>query len=126
MAVSLHLYFGLKAAFEFKGEVDVVNGDALDQLSDQPFVVIRHRLLLVLQKGFELVQPLLHSDAVSIFQKQSLFLAPELFNFLSQIIKSLLSIGLLSSSFCSSSRQASCFLNNSTSAGEKRATVFEN
>ena len=49
MAVSLHLYFGLKAAFEFKSKVAVVNGDTLDQLSDQPFVVVRHRLLLALQ-----------------------------------------------------------------------------
>ena len=56
MAVSLHLYFGLKAAFEFKGKVAVVNGDTLDQLSDQPFVVVRHRLLVLFQKGFELFQ----------------------------------------------------------------------
>ena len=45
MAVSLHLYFGLKAAFEFKSKVAVVNGDTLDQLSDQPFVVVRHRCI---------------------------------------------------------------------------------
>ena len=61
MAVSLHLYFGLKSGFELEGKAIIVNSDTLDQSPDQPFIVVRHRLLLALQKGFELVQPLLHA-----------------------------------------------------------------
>ncbi len=52
MAVSLHLYFGLKAGFEFKGEVVIVDCDLLDQLPDQPFIVVRHLGGLLRQKGF--------------------------------------------------------------------------
>ena len=66
MAVGLHLNFGLKATFELKGEVIIINSDALGQFTYQPFIVVRHRLLVLFQKGFELVQPLLHSDAVGI------------------------------------------------------------
>jgi len=40
MAWCLHLYFGLKAAFEFKGEVVVVDRDPLDQSSDHPFIEV--------------------------------------------------------------------------------------
>jgi hypothetical protein len=47
------LYFCLKAGFEFKGEAVVINSDALDQPPDQSFIVVRHRLLMLVQKGFE-------------------------------------------------------------------------
>ena len=53
MAWCLHLYFGLKAAFEFKGKAVLKDSDPLDQPPDQPFVIIRHRLLMLVQKGFE-------------------------------------------------------------------------
>ena len=56
MAWCLHLYFGLKAAFEFKGEMVLEDGDPLDQPPDHSLVVIRHRFLMLIQKGFELVQ----------------------------------------------------------------------
>ena len=49
----LHLYLGLKAAFEFKFEVILENGDPLDQPPDHSFIVVRHRLLTLVQKGFE-------------------------------------------------------------------------
>ena len=49
----LHLNFGLKAGFEFKDKAVVVNRDPLDEPPDHPFVVIRHRLLMLVQKGFE-------------------------------------------------------------------------
>lgn len=58
MAECLHLYFCLKAGFELKGKVVVVDRDLLDQLPDQPFVVLRHLGGLLRQKGFELIQPL--------------------------------------------------------------------
>ena len=53
MTWCLHLYFDLKAAFEFKDMVVLKDSDPLDQHPDQPFVVIRHRLLMLIQKGFE-------------------------------------------------------------------------
>ena len=40
MALYLHLYFGLKAAFEFNGKAILEYGDPLDQPADHPFVVI--------------------------------------------------------------------------------------
>ena len=61
MAECLHLYFCLKAGFELKGKVVVVDRDLLDQLPDQPFIVIRHLGGLLHQKGFELIEPLLHA-----------------------------------------------------------------
>ena len=42
MAWCLHLYFGLKAAFEFKGKVVIVDRDPLDQPPDHSLVVIRY------------------------------------------------------------------------------------
>ena len=53
----LHLDLGLKTGFEFKVEVVFVNRDPFDQPPDHPFIVIRHRLLTLVQKGFKLVQP---------------------------------------------------------------------
>ena len=53
MAECLHLYFCLKAGFELKGKVVVVDRDLLDQLPDQPFVVLRHpRAVAGLQETF--------------------------------------------------------------------------
>ena len=49
----LHLDISLKARFEFKVEVIFVDRDPLDQPPDHPFVVIRHRLLVLIQRGFE-------------------------------------------------------------------------
>ena len=49
----LHLDLGLKTGFEFKVEVVFVNRDPFDQPPDHPFVVIRHRFLMLIQKGFE-------------------------------------------------------------------------
>ena len=49
MVICLLLDLCLKAAFEFKGEVVLEDGDPLDQPPDQPFVVIRHRLLMLIQ-----------------------------------------------------------------------------
>ena len=95
----LHLNFGLKAGFEFKDKAVVVNRDPLDQPPDQTLVVIRHRFLLFFQKGFELVQPLLHTMAVGVFQKNGLFIRPEIFDLVSQLVKPLLSVGLLQKLF---------------------------
>ena len=53
MIVCLLLNLCLKATLEFKGEVVLEDGDPLDQPPDHPFVVIRHRLLMLVQKGFE-------------------------------------------------------------------------
>ena len=50
----LHLDLGLKATFEFKFEVILEHCDPLDQPPDHSFVVILHRLLTLVQKGFEL------------------------------------------------------------------------
>ena len=61
MVECLHLYFCLKAGFELEGEVVLVDRDLLDQLPDQPFVVLRHLGSLLSQKGFELIEPLLHA-----------------------------------------------------------------
>ena len=47
----LHLDLGLKTGFEFKVEVVLEHCDPLDQPPDHPFVVIRHRLLMLVQKG---------------------------------------------------------------------------
>ena len=58
MAWCLHLYLGLKAAFEFKFEVVLEHCDPLDQPPGHPFIVIRHRLLMLVQKSFELFKPL--------------------------------------------------------------------
>ena len=49
----LHLDLGLKTGFEFKVEVVFVNRDPFDQPPDHPFIVIRHRFLKLIQKGFE-------------------------------------------------------------------------
>ena len=95
----LHLNFGLKAGFEFKDKAVVVNRDPLDQPPDQTLVVIRHRFLLFFQKGFEFVQPLLHTLAVGVFQKKGLFIRPEIFDLVSQLVKPLLSVGLLQKLF---------------------------
>ena len=69
MTWCLHLYFGLKAAFEFKGKAIVKDSDPLDQPPDQPFVVIRHRLLMLVQKGFEPVQFIQLASTIGIFQE---------------------------------------------------------
>ena len=61
MAECLHLYFCLKAGFELEGKVVIVDRDLLDQLPDQPFVILRHLGGLLHQKGFELIEPLLHA-----------------------------------------------------------------
>lgn len=53
MIVCLHLDLGLKATLEFKGEVVLEDGDPLDQPPDHSLVVIRYRLLMLVQKGFE-------------------------------------------------------------------------
>ena len=53
MIVCLLLNLCLKATLEFKGEVVLEHCDPLDQPPDHPFVVIRHRLLMLVQKGFE-------------------------------------------------------------------------
>ena len=45
----LHLDLGLKT----KVEVVFVNRDPFDQPPDHPFIVIRHRFLMLIQKGFE-------------------------------------------------------------------------
>ncbi|MCR5844346.1 MAG: hypothetical protein K6G66_10360 [Oscillospiraceae bacterium] len=90
---------GLKAGFEFKDKVFVVDRDPLNQPPDQTLVVIRHRLLLLFQKGFELVQPLLHPLAVGVFQKQGLFIGPEIFDLVSQVVKALFGVGLLQEIF---------------------------
>ena len=95
MAWCLHLYFGLKAAFEFKFEVVLEHCDPLDQPPDHPFVVIRHRLLTLVQKGFELFQSLLHSRAVSVLQKKGLFFFPQRIDLVSQFLKPLFGVGLL-------------------------------
>ena len=95
----LHLDLCLKAGFEFKDKAVVVDCDPLDQPPDQPLVVIRHRFLLFFQKGFELVQPLLHTLAVGVFQKKGLFIRPEIFDLVSQLVKPLLSVGLLQKLF---------------------------
>ena len=49
MTWCLHLDLGLKSAFEFKGEVVVVDRDPLDQPSDHPLIVVRYRLLMFIQ-----------------------------------------------------------------------------
>ena len=61
MVECLHLYFCLKAGFELEGKVVIVGRDLLDQLPDQPFIVVRHLGGLLRQKGFELIEPLLHA-----------------------------------------------------------------
>ena len=99
MAVSLHLYFGLKAAFEFKSKVAVVNDDTLDQLSDQPFVVVRHRLLLALQKGFNLIQSLLRCCTVGVLHLKCLLFFPERINIIRQFFKPLFGIGFFQELF---------------------------
>ena len=73
MAECLHLYFCLKAGFKLKSKVVIVDCDLLDQLPDQPFVVVRYLCCLIRQKGFEVVQPLLHACAVGFFDQQVLF-----------------------------------------------------
>ncbi len=80
MAECLHLYFCLKAGFEFEGKVVIVDCDLLDQLPDQPFIVVRHLGGLLRQKGFELIQPLLKSGAVGLFDQQVLLFFPECVN----------------------------------------------
>ena len=80
MAVSLHLNFCLKAGFEFKGKVVIVDRDLLNQLPDQPFVVIRHLSGLLRQKGFELIQALLEPCAIGLFDQQVLLFFPERIN----------------------------------------------
>ena len=45
----LHLDLGLKTGFEFKVEVVFVNRDPFDQPPDHPFIVIRHRFLMLIQ-----------------------------------------------------------------------------
>ena len=69
MAECLHLYFCLKAGFELEGKMVIVNRDLLNQLPDQPFVLIRHLSGLLRQKGFELIHPLLHACAVGFFDQ---------------------------------------------------------
>ena len=87
MVVCLLLDLGLKAAFEFKGKVILENGDPLDQPPDHSLVVIRHRLLMLIQKGFKLIQFLLqhrqfllrrHRGAKTIAWKRSRCIAPKL------------------------------------------------
>ena len=46
----LHLDLGLKTGFEFKVEVVFVNRDPFDQPPDHPFIVIRHRFLMLIQE----------------------------------------------------------------------------
>ena len=59
MIVCLLLNLCLKATLEFNGEVVLEHCDPLDQPPDHPFVVIRHRLLMLVQKGFEVFEPLI-------------------------------------------------------------------
>ena len=73
----LHLDLGLKTGFEFKVEVVFVNRDPFDQPPDHPFIVIRHRFLMLIQKFFELVQPLFHGCAVGVLHQKVLLLFPE-------------------------------------------------
>ena len=80
MAVCLHLNFCLKAGFELEGEVVIVDRDLLDQLPNQPFVVVRHLSGLLRQKGFELIQALLEPCAIGLFDQQVLLLFPECVN----------------------------------------------
>ena len=107
MVWCLHLYFGLKAAFEFKGKVVFKDSDPLDQPPDQPFVVTRHRLLMLVQKGFELIQPLLESCAVGLFDQQVLLLFPERIDLVSQFLEALLVLAFFRSSFCRASSRSS-------------------
>ena len=74
MAVCLLLDLGLKAAFEFKGEAVAADRDQLNRFPDHSLVVIRHWLLMLVQKGFKLIQFLLHGRAVGVLQKQGLLL----------------------------------------------------
>ena len=56
MAECLHLNFGLQAGCEPEGKGVIIDRDLLNQLPDQTFIVVRHRLLVLIQKGFELIQ----------------------------------------------------------------------
>ena len=69
--------------------------DPLDQPPDHSFIVVRHRLLTLVQKGFELVQPLLHGRAVGVLQKKGLLFFPERINLVGQFLKPLLGVCLL-------------------------------
>lgn len=80
MAECLHLNFCLKAGFELEGKVVIIDRDLLDQLPDQPFIVVRHLGGLLRQKGFELIQPLLESCTVGFFDQQVLLFFPECVN----------------------------------------------
>ena len=73
----------------------IVDRDLLDQLPDQPFVVVRHLGGLLRQKGFELIQPLLHACAVGLFDQQVLLLFPERIDLVGQFLKTLLGVGFL-------------------------------
>ena len=95
MAECLHLYFCLKAGFELEGKAIIVNSDTFDQSPDQPFIVVRHRLLVLLQKGFELVQALLESCTVGFFDQQVLLFFPERIDLVGQFLKTLLGVGFL-------------------------------
>ena len=62
MALYLHLYFGLKAAFEFNGKAILEYGDPLDQPADHPFVVICitalcFQIFQFLLRGYDLALP---------------------------------------------------------------------
>ena len=95
MTWCLHLYFGLKAAFEFKGKAIVKDSDPLDQPQDHAFVIVRHQLLALVQKGFELVKPLLHGCAIGVLHQKVLLFFPECIDLIGQFVKSLLGIGFL-------------------------------
>ena len=73
----------------------IVDRDLLNQLPDQPFVVLRHLSSLLSQKGFELIEPLLHTCAVGFFDQQVLLLLPELVDLVGQFLKALPGIGFL-------------------------------
>ena len=61
---------------EVEGKTVIVDRDLLDQLPDQPFIVVRHLGGLIRQKGFELIQPLLEPCAIGFFDQQVLLLFP--------------------------------------------------
>ena len=86
MAECLHLYFCLKAGFELKGKVVVLDRDLLDQFPAQSIIVLLDRLLLPVQEILDHLHLLPDAFLLGILQEQPLFLFPDGIDLVGEVV----------------------------------------
>ena len=86
MAECLHLYFCLKAEFELKGKVVVLDRDLLDQFPAQSLIVLLDRLLLPVQEILDHLHLLPDAFLLGILHEQPLFLFPDGIDLVGEVV----------------------------------------